>query len=47
MFSILRVIGFIFALWLGMGWLDEEMKKVIAIGGMKCLAKNNLSLTTI
>ena len=27
MFSVLLVIGFAFALWLGMGWVDEEMKK--------------------
>lgn len=25
--SILLIIGFIFALWLGMGWVNDEMKK--------------------
>jgi len=25
--SILFIIGFGFALWLGMGWANEEMKK--------------------
>jgi len=27
MFSVLLVIGFFFALWLSMGWADEESRK--------------------